>query len=131
MSQCKNAGGKSCNVMVTPCASDNPRYAAPLPLPPGVPDVTTDPGVVGSWEIDRNPGRWVWEIGPHGSYQFHSEAPDLAPTHAGVITAADGKWTLNATAGIAESDGGTYQLQGPDVLVATGKLGTGVWHRMQ
>jgi hypothetical protein len=103
---CRKFGGRHCSVMI-------------------------DPQLVGEWFIDMNPGRWIWEIGAGGTYQFHSEAPDLAPTHAGVISAADGKWTLSATAGIADSDGGTYQILGPDKVTMTGKLGTATWRRVQ
>jgi hypothetical protein len=28
------------------------------------------------------------------------------------------------------TDGGTYTFQAPDRLLATGKLGTGAWHRV-
>ena len=129
LSKCRTQGGKSCNVIATPCAGDDPRFAPPLP--PGVAGATIDSSIVGTWMINMNPGRWVWEIGAHGTYEFHSEAPDLAPTHAGLITAANGKWTLQATAGIADSDGGTYQLPGPDTMVMTGKLGTGTWRRIE
>jgi hypothetical protein len=73
----------------------------------------------------------VWQIGVHGSYSFHSEAADLAPTHAGMITAANGHWTLQATSGFVDSDGGTYRMLGPDTLSMTGKLGTGTWQRVK
>jgi len=117
--------------MVTPCSTDDPRLAPILPLPPAVADAKVDPQVVGTWVIEMNPGRWIWEIGAGGTYQFHSTAPDLAPTHAGRIEFADGKWTLQSMAGYADTDGGTYQLQGPDLMVMTGKLGTGSWRRMK
>jgi hypothetical protein len=45
-----------------------------------------DPRIVGTWVLNINPGRWVWEIGAHGTYEFRSEASDFAPTHAGLIT---------------------------------------------
>lgn len=75
-----------------------------------------------------NPGRWVWEIGPHGTYEFHSEAPDGAASHAGTFSAKDGRWSLQATSGY--TDGGAYNFQSPGNLVATGRLGTGMWHRI-
>lgn len=128
---CRSAGGLHCSVMATPCSSDNPRYAPALPLPPQRSGTKIDPRIVGTWFIDMNPGRWIWEIGAGGTYQFHSEAPDLAPSHAGLINAADGKWTLNATAGFADTDGGAYQVLAPDKLRMSGKLGTATWSRVQ
>jgi len=128
---CRKFGGRHCSVMATPCSKDDSRRASALPLPPPRAGLKIDPQLVGEWFIDMNPGRWIWEIGSGGTYQFHSEAPDLAPTHAGLISAADGKWTLNATAGVADSDGGTYQILGRDKVTMTGKLGTATWRRVQ
>ena len=131
LQQCRKAGGKSCSVAATPCASDNPIYAPPLPLPPGDRSATIDPSLVGTWMIDMNPGRWLWEIGSGGTYQFHSEAMDLTPTHAGRIQAADGKWSLQSTAGFADIDEGTYQMQGRDAVFMTGKSGQATWRRVK
>lgn len=131
MATCRSAGGKSCIVQTTPCAGDDARYPPRFPLPPDSNGATVDPVLVGTWEVPVNPGRWVWELGPHGTYEFHSEAPDGAPSHAGRFTASGGKWTLLSTTAFNDSDGGTYQMQGADVMVATGKLGTGNWHRIK
>lgn len=128
LSRCNNTGGKNCVVWSTPCASDDPRWPPPLPLPPGASNVGVDPNTTGTWEVPRNPGRWIWEIGAHGTYEFHSEAPDGAPPQAGSFSANGGTWSMKATNGY--SDGGTYQFQPPDILVATGKLGTASWHRV-
>jgi hypothetical protein len=99
------------------------------------PDVTggaaVDPATIGIWEIPMNPGRWVWEIAATGAYEFHTEAPDGAPSHAGIFTASGGKWTLQSTAGFVDSDGGFYQMQGPDLMVMSGALGLGAWHRIK
>jgi hypothetical protein len=83
---------------------------------------------VGIWQLSVNGGLWVWEIHPDGTYEFHSEAPDGVAPHAGKFAASGGVWSLQATNGY--TDGGTYTLQGPDTLVATGHLGTGSWHRV-
>ena len=34
-----------------------------------------DSDTIGTWEIQVNGGRWVWEINPDGTLSFHSEAP--------------------------------------------------------
>jgi hypothetical protein len=134
--QCRAHGGKSCSVAMAPCTDDNPqyvnlRYTPPMALPIGTAHTIIDPKIVGTWAFYTNPGRWVWQIGAHGSYSFHSEAADLAPTHAGLITAANGQWTLLATSGFVDSDGGTYRMLGPDTVSMTGKLGTGTWQRVK
>ena len=131
LQQCRQAGGKSCSVIATPCASDNPTYAPPLQLPPGDRNAKIDSSLVGTWMIDMNPGRWLWEIGAGGTYQFHSEAMDLTPTHAGRIQAAGGKWSLQSTAGFADIDEGTYQMRGRDAVFMTGKYGQATWRRVQ
>ncbi len=86
-----------------------------------------DGDITGTWEIPVNGGRWVWEIDPDGTYRFHSEASDGAPSHSGTFSASGGHWSLQATNGY--SDGGSYTVQAPDSLVITGRLGTGTWHR--
>ena len=121
---------------MAPCADDDPqyvdlRYTPPMALPIGTAKTIIDPKIVGTWAFHTNPGRWVWQIGARGSYSFHSEAADLAPTHAGLITAANGQWTLQATSGFVDSDGGTYRMLGPGTLSMTGKLGTGTWQRVK
>jgi tetratricopeptide (TPR) repeat protein len=86
-----------------------------------------DGDIIGTWEIQVNGGRWVWEIDPDSTYKFHSEAPDGAPPHSGAFSASGGHWSLQATNGY--SDSGTYTVQALDSLVITGRLGTGTWHR--
>jgi hypothetical protein len=91
--------------------------------------VQVDPRIVGTWEL-MTPGRWVWTIKCNGTYQFHSEAMDGAPSHTGTLSIYDGRWSLNATSGYTPwTDGGTYTFQPPDTLIATGRLGTGIWRR--
>lgn len=128
LAQCESRGGKGCAVQTAPCAGDDSRWPPPLPLPPGGQGAVLDQDTIGTWEIPVNPGRWVWEIGPRGTYEFHSEAPDGAAPHAGKFSASGGVWSLQATNGY--TDGGTYVFQPPDTLVATGRLGTAAWHRL-
>jgi hypothetical protein len=129
MAQCKSTGGKSCTVITAPCAGDDARWSSPLPLPLGGTTAPVDPRTVGTWELLRNPGVWVWRIAANGTYEFHSEAGDGAPPQAGTIAAGGGKWSIRALNN-GYTDGGTYTFQAPDRLLATGKLGTGAWHRV-
>jgi hypothetical protein len=84
-----------------------------------------DPGTVGTWELPLPGGPWVWEIRPDGTYQFHSEAGDRIPPHAGTFYARNGQWSLKATTGY--TDHGTYVVLPPDTLIARGQLGTAAW----
>jgi hypothetical protein len=129
LAECRSHGGSNCAVVVAPCAQDNPMWSAPLPLPPGTHAASVDPNVVGTWEFETNPGGWIWRITRNGTYEFHSEAGDGAPSHAGTLTAKDGHWTIHAI-NFEYTDGGTYTFQAPGTLMATGKLGTGSWHRI-
>jgi len=87
-----------------------------------------DKDTIGTWELAVNGGRWLWEIDPNGTYEFHSEAPDGVAPHAGTFLANGGIWSLQATSGYA--DGGTYTFQPPDNLIITGHLGTATWHHL-
>jgi hypothetical protein len=124
LAQCKSTGGKNCTVITAPCAGDDARWSALLPLPQGGTAATVDARAVGTWELLRNPGVWVWRIAANGTYEFHSEAGDGAAPQAGTVSASNGKWSNGWT------DGGTYTFQAPNTLLATGKLGTGAWRRV-
>jgi hypothetical protein len=87
-----------------------------------------DPLTVGKWKLSVPGGLWFLDIRSDGSYAFHSEANDNAPSHSGKFFANGGVWTLQSTTGI--TDGGTYTFQGNDTFVATGHLGTGNWQRI-
>ena len=76
-----------------------------------------------------NPGYWIWRVAENGIYEFHSEAMNGAGPNAGTFTTSQGHYTLHAISRNWD-DIGTYEFQGPDTVVATGKLGTGTWHRM-
>ncbi len=129
LAQCQAGGGKSCVTITAPCASDDVRWSSPLPLPPGGSAATVDPNMVGTWELFINPGRWVWRVAPNGTYEFHSEAMDPTPSNAGTFSASNGKYTLHAISMVWD-DAGTYKVQSPGVVVATGKLGTGTWKKI-
>src|SRR5580704_4243369 len=105
------------------------RWSSPLPLPSVGTTAGVDPRTVGTWELLRNPGMWVWRIAANGTYEFHSEAGDGAAPQAGTIAAGSGKWSIRALNN-GYTDGGTYTFQSPDRLLATGKLGTGAWLRV-
>jgi hypothetical protein len=129
LAQCISRGGQGCFVRVTPCAGDDVRWPSPLPLPPGNQPGSVDSHLVGLWEHLINPGYWVLEIGPNGTYTFHSEAPDGGAPTMGTFTASNGRYIMHATT-LTWDDTGTYKYQTPGTLVMTGKLGTGAWRRI-
>lgn len=104
-----------------PCTSNQGQ----APAPAGI-----DPNLAGTWELSFKGGPWVWEILPDGTYKFHSEAGDGAPSHAGTFSASDGHWSLKATSGITGyTDAGLYLFQPPNILIASGQLGAAAWLR--
>jgi hypothetical protein len=111
---------------VDPCyiAQNAMRPCTPAQRQPPKP-VGVDPHTVGTWELSANNARWVWEIYRNGTYKFHTEGADVAVSHAGTFSASHGYWSLKATTGY--TDGGTYLIQPPDTLIATGQLGTAAW----
>jgi hypothetical protein len=86
-----------------------------------------DPKVVGTWELSVNGGRWVLEIDPRGTYEFHSEASDGYTPNSGKFSTNAGYWSLQATNGY--TDAGTYSILPPDTFVATSQRleRTGNW----
>jgi Domain of unknown function (DUF4189) len=129
LARCQSAHGKNCVTITVPCAGDDVRWSSPLPLPPGGSAASVDPNMVGTWELFINPGRWVWRVAPNGTYELHSEAMDNTPSNAGTFSASSGRYTLHAIS-MSWDDAGTYKVQSPGVVVATGKLGTGTWKRI-
>jgi hypothetical protein len=129
LSQCTSRGGKGCTVRVTPCGYDDVRWPSPLPLPPGNQPRSVDPNLLGTWSHLINPGYWVLEIGPNGTYTFNSEAGDGVPPTMGTFTASNGHYIMHST-NMPWDDVGTYNYQAPRTLVMTGKLGTGTWQRI-
>jgi hypothetical protein len=111
-------------------------WRRPASTPGAVPSCTShqpsktsslDGNLVGTWKLPLKGGPWIWEILQDGSYKFHSEARDGAPSHAGTFSAKEGNWSLNSTTGY--NDAGYYLYQSPDVLIAAGKLGAAAWVR--
>ena len=91
---------------------------------------TLDGNLVGTWRLPYKAGTWVLEIMANGTYKFHSEAGDNAPSHAGVFTASKGQWTLTAKTGIpGYTDRGQYLFQTPNIWMAKGRLGGAAWIR--
>jgi Domain of unknown function (DUF4189) len=133
LAQCRKSGGRNCKVMTTPCAGDTWQWSPQLPLPPAPRAANLDARTVGTWTLDTPAGHWIWEIGDGGTYEFHAETQQVyEPSHAGRFAAANGKWSLEATAGgFVDVDGGTYAFQGPNVMNMTGKYGVGIWRRIK
>jgi hypothetical protein len=91
---------------------------------------TLDAHLIGTWQLPVKGGNWVWEIAGDGSYKFHSEATDGAPSHAGIFNASANQWTLTATSGIPYyADNGQYLYQTPNIWMVKGKLGGAAWIR--
>ncbi|MFT3731033.1 MAG: adenylate/guanylate cyclase domain-containing protein [Hyphomicrobium sp.] len=87
--------------------------------------VDIDPATLGAWVLTVPRGHWIWVTRDNGTYDFHSEASDGAPSHHGRFDASNGKWSIQATSGY--TDGGSYEVLPSGAFVATGRLGTGEW----
>jgi len=129
LAACAKAGGTNCAVGLAPCGDDDVRFQSPLPMPPGGQPGSVDPAFVGLWGINVSGGIWVWQISANGTYTFHSEAPDNAPSHDGTFTASNGKYTLHAF-NMYWDDQGTYTMQGSTAVLISAKLGKGTWQRI-
>lgn len=101
-----------------PCSPDQPQVSKP---------VGVDANLVGTWKLPLKGGPWLLTIGRDGTYKFHSEANDGAPSHEGTFSASNGHWSLKATMGY--DDAGLYLYQAPDIWIAAGKLGAAAWLR--
>ncbi len=123
--ECRKRGGDNCLVRNTPCSDDDARF--PSPFEAASRAAIVDPKTVGTWELPVGNGRWVWQIDPRGTYQFHSETGDGAK-HFGSFASNGKVWELHTSTG--DIDGGSYTIQAPDLFIATGKLGTGNWRRV-
>ena len=106
-----------------PPASLVPR-AGPAPAPAASAAVV--PEVQGLWTMQVGAAIWYWSISGNGTYKFWSTGPGAVPGHAGSITMANGRW---ATHSVNWTDGGSYEMPSPDLLIATGNLGPGHWLR--
>ncbi len=136
LSACNNEppGNLDCAVRVSPCYTDDARWASPLPLPTtGFQPGSVDPDLVGYWKANVSGGLWILQIAANGTYTFHSAAPASPgnqPMHNGTFTASNGKYTLHAISMVLD-DQGTYAIQGSSMgtLQMDGKLWSGTWYR--
>jgi hypothetical protein len=108
--------------VATHCAVKPQKAANPASL---------DANLIGTWQLPvKGGGNWVWEIAADGTYKFHSEAMDGAPTHTGIFTASANQWSLTATSGIPfYTDSGVYIYQAPNIWMAKGNEGGAAWIR--
>jgi hypothetical protein len=65
--------------------------------------------LVGTWEImvpsGRGQSRWIWQMMADGTYKFDAEGGRATPAHEGMLTAANGRWTLHALKGLSKDYG--------------------------
>jgi Domain of unknown function (DUF4189) len=136
LSQCKtqSPSNNPCVVRVSPCYSDDPRWASPLPLPTsGFQPGTVDPDLVGYWKANVSGGMWILQIAANGTYTFHSAAPASPgnqPMHNGTFTTSNGNYTMHAISIVFDTQG-TYTIQGSSkgTLQMNGKDGSSTWFR--
>ncbi len=92
-----------------------------------------DPALVGTWQImvpyRGGQSLWIWQMIGNGTYKFHTDPYNAARPHEGIMSAANGRWTLRSLRGMKYSDGGTYEVHDNAALIK-GKLGTGIWRRL-
>ena len=129
-----NTYGAGCAVRVSPCYTDDPRWASPLPLPAIAGQAgSVDPDLVGYWKATVSGGMWILQIAANGTYTFHSAAP-AAPgnqfMHNGTFTTSNGNYTMHAI-NVAFDTQGTYAIQGSSkgTLQMTGSSGSSTWYR--
>jgi hypothetical protein len=121
--------GLSSSVRTPETALGDP-YAPPAPQPMFD---AVDPALVGTWEImvpyRGGQSLWIWQMIGNGTYKFHADPFNSARPHEGIMSAANGHWTLRALKGMRYTDGGTYEVRDTSALIK-GKLGTGIWKRL-
>ena len=92
-----------------------------------------DPNLVGTWHLmvpnSKGIAIWVWDVHANGTYSFHAEGPGNIPSHRGTIEAAQGTYVLKATT-MDWEDRGAYAPAVNGVLRVTGRLGTGLWSKV-
>jgi hypothetical protein len=111
-----------------------PANTFPSSPPPSPMFDPVDPALVGTWEImvpyRGGQSLWIWQMIGDGTYKFHADPYRSATPHEGIMSAANGRWTLRALKGVrGYIDGGTYEVH-DTIAVIKGKLGTGVWKRL-
>ncbi len=133
MNSCQT-NGLDCAVRVSPCYTDDPRWASPLPLPTtGFQPGSVDHDLVGYWKANVEGGLWIFEIAANGTYTFHSAAPSSPgnePMHNGTFTTSNGKYTMHAISIVFDTQG-TYTIQGSSkgTLEMSGEFGSNTWYR--
>jgi hypothetical protein len=134
LSACTTSGGLDCAVRVSPCYTDDPRWASPLPLPTtGFQPGSVDSDLVGYWKANVSGGMWILQIAANGTYTFHSAAPSAPgnqPMHNGTFTTSNGSYTMHAISIVFDTQG-TYTIQGSSkgTLQMNGKDGSSTWFR--
>ncbi|MFZ0338991.1 MAG: DUF4189 domain-containing protein [Terracidiphilus sp.] len=129
-----NTYGAGCAVRVSPCYTDDPRWASPLPLPTaGFQPGSVDRDLVGYWKANVSGGMWILQIAANGTYTFHSAAPTSPgnqPMHNGTFTTSNGKYTVHAI-NVAFDTQGTYTIEGSSkgTLQMNGTSGSSTWYR--
>jgi hypothetical protein len=93
-----------------------------------------DPVLVGTWTImvpyRGGQSLWIWQMIGNGTYKFHADPFRSATPHEGIMSAANGHWSLRSLRGVrGYTDGGTYEVHDDSALIR-GKLGTGTWKRL-
>lgn len=110
-----------------------PANAFPSSPPPAPVFDPVDPDLVGTWEImvpyRGGQSLWIWQMIGNGTYKFHADPDNAARPHEGIMSAANGHWTLRSLRGMKYSDGGTYEVH-DTIAIIKGKLGTGTWKRL-
>jgi hypothetical protein len=90
-----------------------------------------EPAAQGLWTMKVPSAQGIstcfWDVKAGGTYSAWCVGA-VPVAHAGTVSVADGRWTLNATT-MSYTDGGTYVFSNPSTMVMTGKLGTGTWLR--
>jgi len=133
MNSCRT-NGLDCAVRVSPCYTDDPRWASPLPLPTtGFQPGSVDHDLVGYWKANVEGGLWILQIAANGTYTFHSAAPSSPgnePMHNGTFTTSNGKYTMHAINIVFDTEG-TYTIQGSSkgTLQMNGESGSSTWYR--
>ena len=122
--------GLSSTVRAPDIAPADP-YAPPSPSPMFDP---IDPALVGTWQImvpyRGGQSLWIWQMIGNGTYKFHADPYNSARPHEGIMSAANGHWSLRALKGVrGYTDGGTYEVH-DTIAIIKGKLGTGAWKRL-
>jgi|GEM_PF-7108261 len=91
---------------------------------------THDEKFVGTWQLYLPMGagfaRLQLAFNPDGSYAFTADNPAV-DQHSGRFSALGGVWSIVSP---TWRDEGTYSFPDPNTMILTGKLGPGIWSRV-